>query len=239
MFVVYRLADANYSCRNEMPEFGCIDADDMQATSDSIKKKETTPAHIRAYWNKPRSGGHARAFGIFGDWSGGHFLADRPSRAKKILSFIENTVYLSASAGEVAIRAGLKAGRQAEEILSYPPFTEWTVAIDNQLAAEALIAQVKTPDADVTEVGDDEVLHMPVGDPEVDMTLVPLRSRNWSYATLRHHLLAESDVEFWRRCRSVTSLVQSGNMIEVAFGYQICIVGTILNSVCHVQVDGP
>ena len=38
----------------------------------------------------------------------------------------------------VAIRAGLKAGRQAEEILSYPPFTEWTVAIDNQLAAEAL-----------------------------------------------------------------------------------------------------
>ena len=28
------------------------------------------------------------------------FLADRPSRAKKILSFIENTVYLSASAGE-------------------------------------------------------------------------------------------------------------------------------------------
>ena len=84
-----------------------------------------------------------------------------------------------------------------------------------------------------------EVLHMPVGDPDVDMTLVPLRSLNWSYATLRHHLLAESDVEFWRRCRSVTSLVQSGNMIEVAFGYQICIVGTILNSVCHVQVDGP
>ena len=68
---------------------------------------------------------------------------------------------------------------------------------------------------------------------------VPLRSLNRSYATLRHHLLAESDVEFWRRCRSVTSLVQSGNMIEVAFGYQICIVGTILNSVCHVQVDGP
>ena len=66
------------------------------------------------------------------------FLADRPSRAKKILSFIENTGYLSASAGEVAIRVGLKAGRQAEEILSYPPFTEWTVAIDNQLAAEAL-----------------------------------------------------------------------------------------------------
>ena len=203
------------------------------------KKNKTTPTHIRAYWNKPRSGGHARAFGKFGDWSGGHFLADRPSRAKKILSFIENTVYLSASAGEVAIRAGLKAGRQAEEILSYPPFTEWTIAIDNQLAAEALIAQVKTPDADMTEVEDDEVLHMPVGDPDVDMTLVPLRSLNWSYATLRHHLLAESDVEFWRRCRSVTSLVQSGNMIEVAFGYQICIVGTILNSVCHVQVDGP
>ena len=123
--------------------------------------------------------------------------------------------------------------------MSYPPFTEWTIAIDNQLAAEALIAQVKTPDADVTEVEDDEVLHMPVGDPDVDMTLVPLRSLNWSYATLRHHLLAEGDVEFWRRCRSVTSLVQSGNMIEVAFGYQICIVGTILNSVCHVQVDGP
>ena len=174
------------------------------------------------------------------------FLADRPSRAKKILSFIENTVYLSASAGEVAIRAGLKAGRQAEEILSYPPFTEWTIAIDNQLAAEALIAaeefkakQVKTPDADVTEVEDDEVLHMPVGDPDVDMTLVLLRSLSWIYATLRHNLLAESDVEFLRRCRSVTSLVQSGNMIEVAFGYQICIVGTILNSVCHVQVDGP
>ena len=185
------------------------------------KKNKTTPAHIRAYWNKPRSGGHARAFGKFWDWSGGHFLADRPSRAKKILSFIENTVYLSASAGEVAIRAGLKAGRQAEEILSYPPFTEWTVAIDNQFAAEALIAQVKTPDADVTEVEDDEVLHMPVGDPDVDMTLVPLRSLNWSSATLRHHLLAESDVECWRRCRSVTSLVQSGNMIEVAFGYQI------------------
>ena len=155
------------------------------------------------------------------------------------MSFIENTVYLSASAGEVAIRAGLKAGRQAEEILSYPPFTEWTIAIDNQLAAEALIAQVKTPDADVTEVEDDEVLHMPVGDPDVDMTLVLLRSLSWIYATLRHNLLAESDVEFLRRCRSVTSLVQSGNMIEVAFGYQICIVGKILNSVCHVQVDGP
>ena len=167
------------------------------------------------------------------------FLADRPSRAKKILSFIENTVYPSASAGEVEIRAGLKAGRQAEEILSYPPFTEWTIAIDNQLAAEALITQVKTPDADVSEVEDDEVLHMPVGDPDVDMTLVLLRSLSWIYATLRHNLLAESDVEFWRRCRSVTSLVQSGNMIEVAFGYQICIVGTILNSVCHVQVDGP
>ena len=45
MFVVYRLADANYSCRNEMPEFGCIDADDIQAASDSIKKKKD---HARA-----------------------------------------------------------------------------------------------------------------------------------------------------------------------------------------------
>ena len=33
-------ADADYSCRNEMPEFGCIDADDIQAASDSIKKKQ-------------------------------------------------------------------------------------------------------------------------------------------------------------------------------------------------------
>ena len=72
-----------------------------------------------------------------------------------------------------------------------------------------------------------------------ELPLVFHCASNWSSATLRHHLLAESDVEFWRRCRSVTSLVQSGNMIEVAFGYQICIVGTILNSVCHVQVDGP
>ena len=40
------------------------------------------------------------------------FLADRPSRAKKILSFIENTVYLSASAGKVADPEGWQTGRR-------------------------------------------------------------------------------------------------------------------------------
>ena len=73
MFVVYRLADANYSCRNEMPEFGCIDADDIQAASDSIKKNKTTPAHIRAYWNKPRSGATPAHSGNLGIGQGATF----------------------------------------------------------------------------------------------------------------------------------------------------------------------
>ena len=41
---------------------------------------------------------------------------------------------------------------------------------------------------------------------------------NVTYATVWHHLLSDNDVNFWRRCRSVTSLVLSGNMIELAFG---------------------
>ena len=41
---------------------------------------------------------------------------------------------------------------------------------------------------------------------------------NVTYATVWHHLLADNDVDFWRRCRSVTSLILSGNMIELAFG---------------------
>ena len=41
---------------------------------------------------------------------------------------------------------------------------------------------------------------------------------NVTYATVWHHLLSDNDVDLWRRCRSVTSLVTSGNMIELAFG---------------------
>ena len=41
---------------------------------------------------------------------------------------------------------------------------------------------------------------------------------NVTYATVWHHLLLDEDVDRWRRCRSVTSLVTSGNMIELAFG---------------------
>ena len=41
---------------------------------------------------------------------------------------------------------------------------------------------------------------------------------NVTYATVWHHLLADNDVVFWRRCRSVTLLIRSGNMIELAFG---------------------
>ena len=41
---------------------------------------------------------------------------------------------------------------------------------------------------------------------------------NVTYATVWHHLLSDNDVDLWRRCRSVTALVTSGNMIELAFG---------------------
>ena len=48
-------ADADYSCRNEMPEFGCIDADDMR----SIKKKDHAILEI---WGDLGGGRDARTF---------------------------------------------------------------------------------------------------------------------------------------------------------------------------------
>ena len=41
---------------------------------------------------------------------------------------------------------------------------------------------------------------------------------NVTYATVWHHLLLDEDVDRWRRCRSVTSPIRSGNMIELAVG---------------------
>ena len=68
MFVVYRLADANYSCRNEMPEFGCIDADDIQAASDNIKKikrpRPRTFEHIGINPDRGATPAHSGYLGI-------------------------------------------------------------------------------------------------------------------------------------------------------------------------------
>ena len=60
-------------------------------------------------------------------------MADWPPSAKKMIQFIETSVYLSASETDNAIRCRLhlKAGRQAEEILSYTLFIEWMSAIDS------------------------------------------------------------------------------------------------------------
>ena len=51
-------------------------------------------------------------------------LADWPDSGKKMILFIESCVYLSAYETDHAIRSHLKAGRQAEEILSYAPHSQ-------------------------------------------------------------------------------------------------------------------
>ena len=80
--------------------------------------------------------------------------------AMKFLSLVENIVYLSNPTDEAAIRTGLKAGRQAEEMMSYSPFSEWMADIDKQLELEqkeaAKFTQPASPDAqkdDHTDAG--------------------------------------------------------------------------------------
>ena len=84
------------------------------------------------------------------------FLTSRPRSATKFLSMVEGVVYLSSSMEEGAIRTGLKAGKQAEEILLYSPFSDWTTDLDTQLQSESnqKISGVDPPAGDKEENDD-------------------------------------------------------------------------------------